>query len=341
MGSYFVWVHSLAGTGGQASVTRSVVSICIGAGYKVQILEYGFSTSRKWYLFFQQYLKFIFSTSAIYAPVSRSFWGAFRDMPVYVLALLGRFLVVHIHGSDFHLLFRHRVLGKFLSYVLRKKTTIIVTNLRSKNELISLGCGTVICIENHFPSEYMAVSNKTKKLNTFFWNSNIIVTKGIFEFLEAFVIYSSDTGATLRISGEILGCSLMSQKDTQDRLSLFLDNSNISYVGKITRLETLKELASAEVCVLTSYSESQPLALIDGMCMGCRIFCSDLPELREMTNQYPSVIYSPVEPAAILANLEALNRSDYITIETSRKQALGRFSEHVYRDKLLAAIVRK
>ena len=341
MVNYFVWVHSFNGLGGQASVTRGVVSMLLNGGLNVSILEYGLPEKAKVHLFLKHFLKLIFSNAAIYSPISRSFWGAFRDIPIYVLAILGRTLVVHIHGSDFNQLFTHRVLGSFLSYVLRKKTQIIVTNLRSKNELMEFGCTNVVCIENYFPNKYLMVKRKKKKSNTFFWNSNIIATKGIFEFLEAFVIFSNHTNATLRISGEVLGCSIMSKKDTQKRFNTFLSNSNISYVGKLTRLETLDELAITEVCVLTSYGESQPLAIIDGMCMGCTIFCSDLPELREMTNQYNRVHYTKANSVDILENLK--NVTEFINTNTDfgHEFALRRFSEDLYRDKLLTTLIKK
>lgn len=336
MSNFFVWVHSVDGVGGQASVTRSAVSMLIRGGHKVQVVEYGVYGFWSFWCFFQGFIKLIFSRATIYSPVSRSFWGVFRDLPIYVLAVLGRPLVVHIHGSDFRLLFHHRFLGMFVSHVLRVRTTIIATNLKTRNDLVRLGCKRVHCIENFFPTKFIGLNSVKKISNTFFWNSNIIMTKGVFEFLEAFSIYSNATGAVLRLSGEILGCSLMNQKETEKRLSFFLSNPNITYLGPLTRLETIQELINSEVCVLTSYSESQPLALIDGMCTGCRILCSDLSELREMTSKYPMVVYTEVTPTDILESIYNLRNLELVTSDSACEKALERFSEKLFRDKFMA-----
>jgi glycosyltransferase involved in cell wall biosynthesis len=326
-----VWVHSINGIGGQASITRSAVATAKSLELRVNIIEYG---ANSFFPFIISVFRIVFSKSDIYFPASRSFWGAFRDLPVYVLSVFGRRVITHIHGGDFSSLFHHSILGRFLTFVLNRRVIIISTNSLSKTDLENLGCKRVYCVENFFPSEHLNLDCTHKNPKTFFWNSNIIATKGIFEFLDAFVDYTHRTGASLRIAGEVLGCKIMTKYETKLKLESYLFNSGITYIGACSRFATLQELSKAEVCVLTSYSESQPLSIIDGMCCGCQIICSDLAELREMTNDYPMVCYTKVSGTCILEAL--LNKDDFAEFnpKTSSEAARQRFSEDLFSSKL-------
>ncbi|MDB2676661.1 glycosyltransferase [Amylibacter sp.] len=338
MHSLSVWVHSINGIGGQASITRSAIVTAENLGLRVNIIEYG---AYGFFPFIISVFRIVFSKSDIYFPASRSFWGAFRDLPIYVLSIFGRRVITHIHGSDFTSLFHHSILGRLLTTILNKRVIIIVTNYLSKTDLENLGCGRVFCVENFFPSEYLNLDCNHKNPKTFFWNSNIIATKGIFEFLDAFVDYTHRTGASLRIAGEILGCKKMTKYETKLKLESYLINSDITYIGACSRFATLQELIKAEVCVLTSYSESQPLALIDGMCCGCQIICSDLAELREMTNDYPMVCYTKVSRSSILEVL--LGKYDFAEFnpKMSSEAARRRFSEDLFSSKLKSIFVER
>ena len=338
MRNFSVWVHSIDGIGGQASVTRSVVAAAEHLGCRVNIIEYG---SSGFFSFITSILRLVFTNSDIYFPASRSFWGAFRDLPVYMLSILGRKVITHIHGSDFSSLFHHKILGRFLTSVLNQGVIIIATNSLSKTDLENLGCERVYCVENFFPSEHLNLDCNHKNPETFFWNSNVIATKGIFEFLDAFVDYSCQTGAILRISGEVLGCAIMTQNETRLKLESYFSCSCITYIGPCSRFETIQELSKSEVCVLTSYSESQPLSLIDGMCCGCQIICSDLPELREMTSDYPMVRYTKVTRDNILEVLFDKFSFEEFNPMMSSKRARERFSEYLFISRVKAIFVER
>ena len=341
MRSFFVWVHSINGLGGQASITRSAIEIVTDMGLRVKIIEFGVLGFFSFFSISLSILYLIFSKADIYFPASRSFWGAFRDLPIYILSVFGRRVIVHIHGSDFEVLFYHKILGRLLTNILSNRVIVIATNSKAKIDLERLGCQRVHRIENFFPSKYLNLDTQIRVPNTFYWNSNILATKGIFEFLDAFVEYSNKSGATLCIAGEIMECMIMTKNDTRLKLESYLCHPNITYMGSISRSATLQQLIKSEVCVLTSLSESQPLALIDGMCAGCRIICSDLPELREMTNEYPAVYYTAVTPSSILEALSCSHVSVGFDPCAASKIAQQRFSENLFNSRLRNIFLEK
>lgn len=336
------WTYGFEGSGGQLAVTKHVYDLLKESGYVVSLAQYKVNRISHIFRLVLSILKLIFHPSVIYLPASRSLVGALRDMPVYLLGLFGRKLVIHLHGNDFRILFGYRLVGTFIRYIWSCRALVVVTNNVSKEELHSFGINNVAVIENYFPFNVPYPNGKRRK--QMYWNSNIIATKGIFEFLEAFTNLEKRYGYKLIISGEILGCSEMSLDKTKETLYQYLSQCrDITYTGPLSRSETVDILLESEFCVLTSYNESQPLSLIDGLCCGCEILCTDIPTLRELIAEFPGVyfVYPSVESinnimALAISTELGLRNSDHIKERLLwQEEFIERFSTSMFKNRIL------
>ena len=90
-----------------------------------------------------------YQTALVYIVISRSLLGFLRDVPVLLLAFLGRKVVCHAHGSDIVALFKHRFLGTVAQFLF-KKCIIIVPSMHLLGPLEELGLSDLVVVENPF-----------------------------------------------------------------------------------------------------------------------------------------------------------------------------------------------
>jgi len=76
--------------------------------------------------------------------------------------------------------------------------------------------------------------------------------------------------------------------------------SNIKYLGKLERMENIKLLSKATICILPSKAETFSFSLLECLATGNLIIARDLPTLREVAGNIKSVYFANNDQGFIL-----------------------------------------
>ena len=74
-----------------------------------------------------------------------------------------------------------------------------------------------------------------------------------------------------------------------------------TYYGQVSRPEMLRAVARADVVVLPTFhpSESQGLAVVEAMALGCQVIVSNTEVMQATTEGYPAVLVAPSDADAL------------------------------------------
>lgn len=205
-----------------------------------------------------------------YITPPQSALGYLRMLPIFILAsALGRRVIVHIHGAKFadnisnsNFLLKN-VVGFsfcFIDKILLLGESIVFRHLdmipRGKIEI----CANGVCIPKNIKNKEVG----SKKLNILFL-SNLMKDKGIFDFLDA-ISKLDENQYSVNIAGEI-------EIDNEaEILHLLSKNSNIiTFHGVVSGSAKDKLFRNADVFILPSYDEGQPLSILEAYSYGCAV----------------------------------------------------------------------
>ena len=177
-----IWSCDYSEENGQNIVTRRIVNNTLSRGQVIELLYmpglWGvFSVFLLWLK--ACYLQFCYEK--VYCVISRSKFGFIRDLPILLIALLfKKKLICHSHGSDLPHLMRSIFIGHIVRIIYRN-IILIIPSSHLLDEFESLGIKNIIVVENFFqPPSFLL----QKKKNLIVWNSNLLASKGILEFLK-------------------------------------------------------------------------------------------------------------------------------------------------------------
>jgi glycosyltransferase involved in cell wall biosynthesis len=262
----------------------------------------------------------------LYLVCSRSNGGFLRDVPALLVARTGLRVVVHAHGSDIvDLLSRRRISP--LARALYRGCEIIVPSTHLVQPVKDItGVEPHLC-ENYFASSSkFAVSAPSRDDNnlTVLWNSNVMASKGFFDVAEA-VKQLRDEGVPVKLIslGVPVGDEEMSSQQATGRLDALVGFDWIDYRGKVDQQTAIALTVDADVvCLPSRYSsESQGIAVIEGMCAGKAVVASDIPALRATLRGYPAHFVPVRSVDAIveaLRELYELKLKDPVAFASSR-----------------------
>lgn len=288
----YVWSNNTDKVNGQNIITRNVIESFF-ITKENQFFYYNDRPIDAFQAFFCS-LKLFFASLLnkkflIYLVCSRSIKGFIRDLPILILGILGRNIVVHVHGSDFNQMFKWNLLSIFVKK-LYSKCHVIVPSYHLYYELDKKLFKSLNVIENFADVNIKESIIDHKDKFTILWNSNIQSSKGFIELIEAFKnILFEIHNVRLVITGECVSDYERNKAYMKNYLKKNLVTKNIIYLGRVNRSKMDSLLNQADLVVLpTTYrTECQPLALIEAMMYGLKIITTNIKPIKYTVNNYP------------------------------------------------------
>lgn len=288
----------------------------------------------------------------LYLVCSRSNGGFMRDVPALLAARTGLRVVVHAHGSDIVELLSDRRISP-LALALYRRCEIIVPSTHLVQPVQDItGIKPHLC-ENYFGSDATPKappsSHDDPAQLTVLWNSNVMASKGFFDVAEA-VRQLCQEGHRVRLIslGQPIGDEEMTSQQAAHRLDELRGFGWLDYRGKVDQAAAIALTAEADlICLPSRYSsESQGIAIVEGMCAGKAIVATDIPALQATLRGYPAHFVPVRSVSAIVEALRDLlqaKRADPIAFASCRQQAAAaareRFAAARF-DREMAAILK-
>ncbi|HHQ4263638.1 TPA: glycosyltransferase family 4 protein, partial [Vibrio cholerae] len=220
-------------------------------------------------------LKILFSPGfTFYITPPQSIFGYSRIIPLLMLIrLVGKRSVVHIHGAKFKDNVRES--SKFYRWLINLSFSFV-------DEFILLGKSISISHSSILPKSKITVCENGVPLPEdvdikyigddiqVLFLSNLMKDKGIIDFLNSTRL-SSDKRFTYHIAGEI-------EENSREEIVELLKQckSNVTYYGRVTGLEKGNLLKKADILVLPSYDEGQPLSILEAYSYGCAVVTTNV-----------------------------------------------------------------
>lgn len=228
--------------------------------------------------------KFILTNDiqTIYLSGSRSLLGLLKELPVYLLKGLGNYKIIfHLHGNEFYF---SKNTTKITALIVKKFTDHFIYLADFLEPPILKGKQKNI-VPNFFNPQFGRNNNisKPKKIVVSFL-SNIIYSKGIFDFLDvAEILLDKKVDLEFQIAGKFMSDSYMTKTEIEvlfkkryNKLKMKY-NKGIQYYGVLDRSETAEFLSKSHILLFPSFyiSEAYPLTLIEAMICGNAIITYD------------------------------------------------------------------
>ncbi len=272
----------------------------------------------------------------LYLVCSRSNGGFLRDLPAYLLVLFGCRVVVHTHGSDIVDLCQRPWIGGLARFFL-SRCLLVLPSVHLEAPLRGLGMTRIACCENFYEpsSEQLTESQlegteRSQEISVL-WNSNIMASKGFFIAAEAISrLVRSGHRISMTVLGRCIGDEIMDVDACATEFAVLRQESWLSYLGQVSRKESMQLLGKADiVCLPSTYSsECQPLAIIEAMCAARPIIIANTPALSATVGSYPCFkVDVPVRPEVLVNTmLNYINESRSSALSEAAAAARERFS---------------
>lgn len=326
---------------GQAIVTARVASMLAAAGGQGVVYSPGGLRAMPSWLaaILRLWTLVLFGrVQQLYLVCSRSNGGFLRDLPAYLLVLLGRRVVVHTHGSDIVDLCRRPWIGGLARFFMAR-CLLVLPSAHLVSPLHALDIVNTSCCENFFePSAGLVAApasagTRSSQALSVLWNSNVMASKGFFVLAEA-VEWLAQSGykVCMMALGRCIGDEAMDVDACAARLDALQHESWLNYYGQVSRAKSASLLGQADmVCLPSTYaSECQPLAMIEAMCAARPIIIANTPALCATVGSYPCLkVDVPVQPKALVsAIIRCSEQSKNVDLAEAAQAARERFSPH-------------
>ncbi|ENN6813448.1 glycosyltransferase [Vibrio fluvialis] len=212
--------------------------------------------------------------SICYFTPPQSAYGYLRLVPGMLLSkIFGSRLIVHMHGAKFisYLERSHKLVRKVILWSLKYVDDFIVLgdSLKDSHSKIISANKIRVCENGVLDPEYKGNKINDEKVNVLFL-SNLMKDKGIFEFLDA-VEKLDDNMFNFDIAGAI---ETSNNKHINERLNKL--GSKINYHGVVSGEKKARLFENADIFVLPSYDEGQPLSILEAYSYKCAVLVTDV-----------------------------------------------------------------
>jgi len=267
-----------------------------------------------------------FKYDLLYLCYSVSFFGSLKNLIIiktYKFFNETGVVVVHLHRGDFYCYIKNKK-NKFISEkILNSVDKMICLSEkyikyfnRYKNLEAKILRNTVYVSDNYKNNEN---ENENENINIIYL-SNYIKEKGIIDLLKAFsVIKNKYPHVFLSCYGNFSDPSLKTE--------ICSFNSNqISINGPIYGRDKFRKISESNLLILPSWSEGQPLILLEAMALGVPILTTSTGDIYEMLGEDYQFIYSPGDINALTYMI-----IDFLDFKNPRKISkyfIDRFSKY-------------
>jgi glycosyltransferase involved in cell wall biosynthesis len=255
----------------------------------------------------------------IYFTSSRTTFGFLRDAPLLLMGILFKKKIInHLHGADFKKFYYSLSLLKpFVRYCYQKIDTSIVLLDAMKSEYRVFPKMKLNVVPNCFGKEFESYKPKFPKPLQIVFLSNIMMSKGILDFLESVNdLLKEYPNLKIKIAGAFLSDSFCSKKEIQ---SLFLKKydpikkqfpNKIEYIGIVKGAEKINLLLESSIFVLPTYypTEAFPISILEAMVAGNVIIATKHNHIPHIINEENGMLVEKKSPddqkAAIKKHLD-------------------------------------
>lgn len=194
--------------------------------------------------------------------------------------------VIHFHFGRIPIIFENNNWEKYLlKKVLKLANKVIVMDNVSFETLHNNEFKNVVYLPNPLNStaEEIIANNYNKierKKRSIIFVGHMVVTKGIFELIEACKQIDD-------IKVNFIGYVSEDSKEKLDK-AIDTDSSRIKILGEKEYSDTIKHMIASEIFVLPSYSEGFPNVVLESMACGCAIIATNvgaIPEMLDVKNE--------------------------------------------------------
>ncbi|EKO3462204.1 glycosyltransferase family 4 protein [Vibrio fluvialis] len=206
----------------------------------------------------------------MYITPPQSVLGYVRIYPAILFAkILGSKIVIHIHGS------------RFSYYVEQSRSffqMLVKSSFRFIDAFILLGesiklshshlleRSKIFICENGVEDPHFTLRSRNNTVTNVLFLSNLMKDKGIFDFLDAIEKIHPRDQYHFALAGAI---EPSQSKLIGERLSRL--GPNVSYHGVVTGREKEILFEKADIFILPSYDEGQPLSILEAYSYGCTV----------------------------------------------------------------------
>lgn len=186
--------------------------------------------------------------------------------------------IIHFHFGRIPDLFeQHNWERKFLEKVIMLADKVIVIDKRSYNTLLQQGYKNIYLLPNPLAPRVAELINKNVKIQReqrkIVFVGHVVKTKGVFELIDACNTISD-------IEVELIGA--VSEKMYSELVERAHKKDWLKILGEHDTEFVIKEMLSAAVFVLPTYTEGFPNVIIESMACGCPIVTTCVGAIPEM-----------------------------------------------------------
>lgn len=286
------------------------------------------------------FIKALFSDyHLVYFTCSRSVLGSIKDiLLINLVSFKNKKIINHLHGSDFYDFLHNcpqwykKIL--FKSYEKVGVSVVLVESMKLqfkdfKNMRIEV-------VPNFYDKELdnVLVKKDPTKISLLYL-SNIMVSKGIFELVDAFEeLININDKITLNIAGEYFSDSYMSSSKVKKNFeNKIYSNNKIKYHGKVFGIDKIKLLQSSDIFILPSYKEAFPISIIEAMATSNALVVTKQKYISEELSSENGILVKKRSVKSLIDGIGYLikNKQKLLQIQKyNRQQAQEKFSKQKY-----------
>ena len=284
----------------------------------------------------------------VYFTCSRSIPGSIKDILLINLASFKKKKIInHLHGSDFYD-FLHNSPKWYRKILLKsydKVNISIVLVEGMKSQFRDFKNMRIEVVPNFYDQE---LDNELIKKNegriSLLYLSNIMVSKGIFELLDAFEqLTKKNDNIILNIAGEYLADDYMTIKQIKNKFEdKISQNNKIKYLGKIFGDDKIKLLQGSDIFILPSYKEAFPISIIEAMASSNAVVVTSQKYISEVLSRKNGVLIQKRSVESLVNGIEFLmnDKQNLKKIQNHNKQeAQKKFSKQKYLKNLERIVI--